>query len=358
MRKVWQFLPTFYFGDAIGNDCLAISRFLTSKGIENAIGAKVIHPKMEEYASAFEEARKQIKDEDLIIYHLSVGDEMNDWFSALPNKKAVIYHNITPYKFFKTYSAVHIAVTQQGRWQMKKMADSVDLAIADSEYNAGELKKLGFPEAKVVPILMPFDDYRQEPDEETVKAMSDGKKNILFVGRVAPNKCQEDIIAVFAEFKKKYNMDARLVLAGSFGGMEQYKARLDKYVETLGLTDDVLFTGHISFSQILAYYKTADAFLIMSEHEGFCVPVVEAFLFGVPVLACDYGAIGETMGDAGVLLSSQKEPAKAASVLYEMLSDETWRSEEKERMKQALTRFETKAVEEKLWEALLPWVQN
>ena len=358
MRKVWQILPTFYFGDAIGNDCLAISRFLTDEGIENGIAAKVIHPKMEKYAVTFEEAKEKIQDDDLILYHLSVGDEMNDWFAALSNKKGVIYHNITPYRFFKTYSVAHIAVTQLGRRQMTKMAGSVDFAIADSAYNAAELTKLGFPTPSVVPILMPFDDYKQEPDAETVRKMSDGKKNILFVGRVAPNKCQEDIIAVFSELKKHYGVNARLILAGSYGGMEEYKERLDKYVKQLSLSDDVIFTGHISFAEILAFYKTAHAFVIMSEHEGFCVPVVEAYLFGVPVLACDYGAIGETMGGAGVLLSSQKDPAKAASVLLEMLNDEKWRAEQKEKMKEALTRFDTKVVEDRLREVLLPWVKD
>jgi len=356
MRRVWQFLPTFYYGDAIGNDCLAISRFLQEKGIDSHIGAKVIHPLLVKEGVAFEEAREQIREDDLIIYHLSVGDEMYNWFMSLPNKKAVIYHNVTPYRFFRKYSAAHILATLLGRRQVEKMAGKVDLAIADSEYNAGELEKMGFSDPKVVPILMPFEDYKKEPDEETVRKMSDGKTNILFVGRVAPNKCQEDIIAVFAELKKQHDIDARLILAGSFGGMEEYKARLDKYVEQLSLSEDVIFTGHISFSEILAYYKTAHAFVIMSEHEGFCVPVVEAFLFGVPVLACDYGAIGETMGQAGILLSSSKEPARAASVLYRMLTDEAFRSEEKERMKKEISRFDTKVVENLLWEVISPLI--
>ncbi|MBR3058172.1 MAG: glycosyltransferase family 4 protein [Clostridiales bacterium] len=358
MRKVWQFLPTFFFGDAIGNDCLAISRFLTRKGVENKIGATTIHPKMDPYAVAFEEAKKQISPEDVIIYHLSTGDAMNDWFSDLPNKKAVIYHNITPAEFFQGYSDIHVKVTEEGRLQAKRMASRVDLSIADSEYNAREMEEMGFPKASVVPILLPFEDYRKTPDEKKVEEMSDGRTNILFVGRIAPNKKQEDIISVFAEYVKNFDPDARLILAGSCGGLEKYQERLESFTAKLGISDQVIFTGHISFAEILAYYKTASAFVIMSEHEGFCVPVVEAYLFDLPVLACDYGAIGETMGDAGILLSAQKEPARAASLLHEMLKDKAWQEENKARIKKALERFETEKVEETFWEAIKPLVSE
>lgn len=357
MRKVWQLLPTLSYGDAVGNDCLAVAALLTDKGVENQIGAENIHPKLKKDAVSFEKAKDQIRDNDLIIYHLSVGTPISAYVRDLPNPKIVIYHNITPSTFFQGYSSIHVDATRKGREEMAFLADKVDLAIADSTYNAKELEELGYPSPKVIPILLPFDDYTQEPDKATMEKLADGRTNILFVGRIAPNKCQEDIIAVFSEYVKNYDSKARLILAGSPVGMEIYEKRLKEYVQTLDLQEQVAFTGHTSFSEILAFYKSAHAFVIMSEHEGFCVPVVEAYLFGVPVMACDFGAIGETMGNAGVLLS-RKEPARAAAVLNEMVHDTAWREEQKQQMTRELERFATDKVRGQMWDAISPFLQE
>lgn len=357
MRKVWQLLPTLSYGDAVGNDCLAIASLLSEHGVKNEIGAENIHPKVKKYAIPFEKAQEQIESSDLIIYHLSVGTPISAYVRDLKNPKIVIYHNITPSEFFKPYSSIHVEATKKGREELAFLADHVDVAIADSAYNAMELAELGYPEPKVIPILLPFDDYKQEPDKQTIEKLSDGKTNILFVGRIAPNKCQEDIISVFAEYVDRFDQDARLILAGSPVGMEIYEKRLRAFADQLGLGEKVLFTGHTSFAEILAFYKTAKAFVIMSEHEGFCVPVVEAYLFDVPVMACDYGAIGETMGGAGVLVS-EKDPARAAAILNEMVTDTAWREEQKHLMARALERFDTETVKKMIWEQVEPMLKE
>jgi len=353
MKRVWQFLPTISNGDAVSNECLAISALLSEKGIENRIAARYDHLRRTSDVRKFEKARKEIEDDDLILYHLSVGEEMNDWFSALPNRKVLIYHNITPSRFFRKYSTDMCRAAEEGREQLARMASAVDAAITVSSYNASELMELGFPKPSVIPILIPFGDYDRDPDPKRMQELSDGKTNILFVGRVAPNKCQEDILSVFAEYRKNYDPQARLILAGSYTGMELYFEKIKKYVEKLGLGENVILTGHTSFPEILAFYRSAHAFVIMSEHEGFCVPVVEAFYFGVPVMACDYGAIGETMGNAGVLLD-HKDPSRAAAVLNEMVHNEEWRKEEKLRMKEELARFDEQHVKDRIWEVLCP----
>lgn len=109
----------------------------------------------------------------------------------------------------------------------------------------------------------------------------DGYTNFIFVGRVAPNKKQEDVIRAFYCYKKYCNPKSRLFIVGSYNGMERYYHRLRRYVGALEL-DNVVFTGHIPFAQILAYYHLADLFLCMSDHEGFCVPLVEAMYFNLP----------------------------------------------------------------------------
>ncbi|MBP5492300.1 MAG: glycosyltransferase family 4 protein [Clostridiales bacterium] len=361
MKKVWQFLTSIAPGDAVSNDCLAISELLFDKNVGNHIGARFNHIKSSSRAAksiqTFEKAKKLLSPDDLVIYHLSVADEMNDWFTDLPNPKVVIYHNMTPTRYFRKYDPQHSAASDNGRQEASRMAGHVDLAIADSRYNADELVEMGFSAPVVIPVLIPFEDYQTAPDPKTVEKMSDGKTNILFVGRIAPNKCQEDIIAVFSEYVKHYNQNARLILAGSSTGMELYDSQLKKYAEALGLSDQVIFTGHVSFPEILAYYRTAHAFVIMSEHEGFCVPVVESYLFEIPVMACDYGAIGETMGNAGVLLS-RKDPGKAAAVLDQIVKDEEFRKIQKERMKEELKRFDPEYVRARLWETISPLLEK
>ena len=357
MKRVWQFLPTISEGDAVSNGCLAISALLSEKGVENRISARYNHLRRSIDVKKFEKARKEIAEDDLILYHLSVGEDMNDWFADLPNKKVVIYHNITPAHFFRKYNSTLSQSSETGRKQLAAMASKVTAAITVSSYNAQELEDMGFPKPSVIPILIPFEDYRQEPDAARMQELSDGKTNILFVGRVAPNKCQEDILALFSEYIKNYDPDARLILAGSSKGMELYFEKIQKYVEKLGLSDHVILPGHTSFAEILAFYRSAHAFVIMSEHEGFCVPVVEAFFFGVPVMACDFGAIGETMGNAGVLLD-HKDPARAAAVLNEMVHNEAFREQEKARMQQEMARFDEKKVKERIWEVLLPLLSD
>ena len=357
MTRVWQFLSTISYGDAVSNDCLAMASLLTEKGIDNRISARFNHLKGNNDVIRLEKAKKEIRPEDRVLLHLSTGDEMNDWFASLPNKKAVVYHNITPAKFFRQYNSVLSSNASDGREQAARMASSVDLAITVSSYNAKELEEMGFPKPHVIPILMPFEDYAKEPDSKRMQELSDGRTNIFFVGRVAPNKCQEDIVSVFSEYVKQYDPTARLILAGSATGTELYRDRIVSFIEKLGLSGQVILPGHTTFAEILAFYKTADAFLIMSEHEGFCVPIVESFLFGVPVLACDYGAIGETMGTGGILLSG-KDPSKTAAVLHEMITDKALRDELKNNMKKELERFETGRVKAQLWDVLLPWLGN
>ena len=113
----------------------------------------------------------------------------------------------------------------------------------------------------------------------------------------------------------------RLFFVGKYAGMEAYYEQLKRYVEALDLKD-VYFTGHIKFDEILAYYRTADVFVCMSEHEGFCVPLVEAMYFGVPIVAYDSSAIADTLGNGGIL-TEDKDPKLVAEIINRLVQDET-----------------------------------
>ncbi len=300
--RVIQLMPTVSFGDAVSNDALSLKKVIAGMGFETEIYAETVGKNLPDGTVHKVKKLGNLSKDDIIIYHMSTGTELNFCLDKYKCRKIMIYHNITPPDFFRPYSHEAYALTSYGYEGLDFLHDRIEYCLADSEYNKSELLKHGYKcPVDVRPVLIPFDDYRQAPDSETVRKYSDGRTNIIFVGRIAPNKKQENIIKSFY-FYKKINPASRLILVGSYTGMENYYERLENYVNVLGLSD-VIFTGHVKFNEILAYYRIADVFLCMSEHEGFCVPLTEAMFFNVPIIALDAGAVAGTLGGSGILLT-------------------------------------------------------
>lgn len=341
--KVLQLLQTLAFGDAVSNDARAIDALLKKKGYDAAIYAKEIDERLSrDVAHPYAEMPKLGK-EDVLIYHLSIGSDLIGLVQKASCRKMMIYHNVTPARFFTGYSDYAESLCRLGAEDVKALNHTFDYCQADSDFNRQELLDAGYDcSVDVRPILIPFEDYAREPDKETVARYSDGRTNILFVGRLAPNKKQEDVIRAFACYKKTVDPHARLILAGSAGGMDLYKNRLDAYIKALGV-EDVIFPGHISFPQILALYRTASVFLCMSEHEGFCVPLVEAMYFDVPVVAYGACAVPGTLGGSGLLLD-KKDPLLAAAVMDRVVTDGTLRAFVLEKQRQRLADFSYETV--------------
>lgn len=322
--RVVQLLPTLSFGDAIGNDTIALKGVISEMGYDTAIYAENIDKRLPEGIAQKADKLRDLKKDDVLIYHKSTGTDLTFKIDNYKCRRIMVYHNITPPEFFRPYSTAATQLTEHGYKGVEYLRDKIDYVLAVSAYNRSELVKMGYTcPMDIRPILIKFDDYRQTPDEATIKKYSDGRKNLVFVGRIAPNKKQENVIRAFYCYKK-LNPESRLILVGSSTGMENYYERLVKYANALGIGDDVIFPGHIKFSEILAYYRLADAFVCMSEHEGFCVPLVEAMFFDVPVIAYDTSAISDTLGGSGVLLDNN-DPVFAAAVIDRVLTDEKLR---------------------------------
>jgi glycosyltransferase involved in cell wall biosynthesis len=218
------------------------------------------------------------------------------------------------------YNKAAAADCREGYEELAKLADKVDYCIADSEYNKQDLIKAGYKcKIDVLPILIAFSDYDKKPDAPLYGKYNDGVTNIIFTGRIASNKCQQDVIHAFGLYQKYYNSNSRLILVGNEGGYETYKLKMQKYAQ-LNCIKNVIFTGHIRFAEILACYKAADLFLCMSEHEGFCVPLVEAMYFKIPVIAYNSSAVGETLGKGGILLN-EKNALETAALMDKILKD-------------------------------------
>ncbi|MDE5753061.1 MAG: glycosyltransferase family 4 protein [Oscillospiraceae bacterium] len=325
MRMI-QFLPTLAFGDAVGNDTIALQKAMQELGYETRIYAEAVDQRLpKNTASDLCQGMPELKNSDVILYHMSTGSKLNYNLENYPCHKIMIYHNITPPAFFHHYNLEAETNAQYGLDGLQHLVGKIDYCLADSGFNAQELRNVGFTcPVDVRPILIPFQDYEKKPDSGILKKYSqDDWVNLIFVGRIAPNKKQEDVIAIFAYYKKYINPKSRLIFVGNPGGMEKYYQRLENYVQALEL-EDVIFTGHIKFPEILAYYKIADLFLCMSEHEGFCVPLVEAMYFNVPVIAYRSCAVPETLGTGGCVVDS-KNPAEISLLIQKILSNPEWR---------------------------------
>ncbi|MCM1244103.1 MAG: glycosyltransferase [Roseburia sp.] len=335
--RIIQILPTISFGDAVGNDVLTLKKLLEEHGFSVEIYAENIDPRLPQ-GTAKNISEFQERPEDIILYHLAIGTRLNEWIRTVRCRKIMRYHNITPYHFFDGYCAVTLEACQNGQEQMKKLQDTFELVLADSEFNKKDLEKAGYRcPIIVLPILIPFEDYLKKPNRSVVERYKDDFVNLAFIGRIAPNKCQQDIIHAFYLYHKYYNPKSRLFLVGSYTGMERYYQRLLDYTKRLG-AKDVIFTGHIKFDEILAYYKLSDVFVCMSEHEGFCVPLVEAMYFNVPILAYDACAVKDTLGGGGLLLKD-KSALESAALIDHLIQHEKLRDEIIENQRERLMDF-------------------
>lgn len=349
--RIIQLLPTMAYGDAVGNDTLAIGEALKEAGYETAIYAENIDKRLPKKAVLPIEKYKE-KEGDLVIFHLSIYSKMNELVKKLKSKVVIIYHNVTPPEFFDGYSSEAKALCEKGLHGVEALKDVPELVIADSEFNKQDLIRMGYKcPIEVVPIVIAFDDYKKEPDQSVIKKYEgDGWTNLLFTGRIAPNKKQEDVIKAFYYYKNYFNPKSRLFIVGSYAATDLYYNKLVKYVEELGL-DDVIFPGHIPFDQILAYYNVADVFVCMSEHEGFCVPLVEAMFFDVPIVAYDSTAIGETLGGSALLLDD-KNPMIVAGAIDKIVKDDNINRQIKENQRARLSDFDRTGVKNMMIDVL------
>jgi glycosyltransferase involved in cell wall biosynthesis len=316
---VHQVLATLGYGDAIGHEVLGIQRVLRAAGYESDIFVETADPRLEDLTRDFRELVEASHRDNILIHHFSIGSKASRVAYALPDRMVLVYHNITPPEYFVDIHRLLVRLCYHGRRELGAYVNRCDLALGDSEVNRLELAELGFPATGVLPVVPGFSHLDGPPNDLVARQFDDDWTNVLFVGRVIPNKRIENLIRFFAAYTSRYNPRARLLIVGSYGGFERYLMMLHQLVARLGVPD-VQFTGHVSNEELTAYYDVADVFLCASEHEGFCVPIVEAFYKRIPVLALARTAVPATMDGAGVLYE-QPDPADVATLLDIVVGD-------------------------------------
>lgn len=345
VTEINQIGANLSYGDAISNEMMEIYETLKKKGYKTRIFAQHMDPRMKKYFTHFSEYEGN--PDNILIFHASIGGEIFDYVKTLPDKKIMIYHNMTPAHFFKGYNETLYNLLSEGRKYVEGLADNIDLAVGDSDFNRRELVEYGYQNTDVFPILFNPGKYDVKPVKSVEREMSKAGKNILFVGRYSPNKKQEDIIKAFYIYNKYFNPDSHLHLVGSYEGLELYYSQLRALVSELGIGEHVSLHSHVSFDELVTFYREADAFLCMSEHEGFLVPALECFHFGLPLLSYAGGAVPETAGDASIIFE-EKDYQKIAETLHELLENEDKKDLMIERQRGRLKDFSKDKLEEKL----------
>ena len=314
--QVHQMVASLSHGDAISNEALRIQDMLRSRGYESEIFAESIHSAMRNKGHPLWDYEPVSSPDNVLILHFSIAAGVSSFAYHLPDRIMLIYHNITPARWFAPYQPKLARLCYQGRRELAAFTERTELALGVSEFNRQELEAMGFHPTGVLPLLLDPEQLAIPPSPVIRRMFDDDKTNFLFVGRVIPNKKFEDLIKVFYVYQKFVDPKSRLLLVGEYQGFERYFDALLRLVDELEL-EDVVFAGHVDTNDLAAYYQVGDVFLSLSEHEGFCAPLVEAFRFGIPVMAFDAGAVPDTMGGAGVLIREKQfeEIAEMAHVL-------------------------------------------
>lgn len=314
---VHQLLPTFNPRDAVGNNTLELARLLREMGYESRIFATHIHPELSRHASPVDQMPD---DEAWLIYHHSIGGAAGDAFEQHAGRRILVYHNITPLELVERWAPEIGAEILLGRDQTHRYASLTDVAVADSDYNRSELEALGYRRTTTIPVM--FEPGRLEHGSPHKKGNG---TRLLFVGRLAPNKAQHELVAALLFLRQTSDPAATLHLVGSrtFG---TYADALYSYIDDLDLDEAVFVHEGVTDAELAEHYAAADVFVCVSDHEGFCVPVIEAMHHGVPVVAYDSSAVGGTVGTGGLVLSS-KSPDHVAAAVSRAVGDDELRSQ-------------------------------
>lgn len=345
--QVHQFYPTVAYGDAASNHILSLQRTLRRRGYRSEIFCERLPLLFEGQTRQISAHARYSSPDNVLLLHYSMAytPEVLSWLRGVPDRKVLVYHNITPHTYFEGIDDHYSRAARLGREQLAGMKALAETGWGDSGFNCQELAALGWREPQVLPIILEPKRYAVRPDRKVMQRWQDSV-NVLFVGRVSPNKRFEDLLLTFYYLKKRVGSSANLLLVGSTDRMEPYLDYLRALAIRLGVPD-VVFTGHVSTSELVAYYRCASVYLSMSEHEGFGVPLLESMQFDVPVVAYKAAAVPETLGGTGVLVK-EKDHAAVAELLELLLADRALRERVVTRQRRRVADFYPESIEDRL----------
>lgn len=323
-KGIHQLVHTLSYGDAISGEVLALRRCFHVMGIPSEIFAINTHPKYRGETRDYRDFPADFEGE--VILHYSLGSPLNDLYSRLVKaRRCLIHHNLTPAHWFSSVNPRIASDIQRGLTELPLLCAKTDRLLADSTFNAQELAALGF-QAEVLELPIDAEKWSVPTNEGIASLLrNDPSLHVLHVGRVAPNKCIEDIIKSFYFLQKYVHRQSKLWLVGIDIDTEVYSFGLKRLVQQLSLDESVRFVGQRDDGELKALYQSAHVYVCMSEHEGFCLPVIEAMHFGLPVISFAAGALPQTVGSGGILLDEKRHP-EIGELMYEVYANQELRS--------------------------------
>lgn len=355
-REVHQILPFFAYGDAIGNQALELRELLRRLGHRSDIFAENWDRRLEQECYPYQAYERHSSPNNLLIFHYSTSGQVNQYVRGLRDRVVLYYHNITPPRFFYWINGELARELEEAQHGLKSFAATIP-AIAASPYNAQELQVLGFQMLGIAPYIVRLEQLDKglagRGAARILRQFSDPQIfDWLYVGRIVPNKCIQDIIKSFYYFNKWIIPSSRLFLVGSGEGAEDYVRGLVQLTDDLLLGNSVIFAGHYGAAEGLgAFYKIANLYVCMSEHEGFCIPLIEAMHYGLPVIAYAATGVPFTLGNAGVSIKQKNHPM-IAEVAYEIMGNERFRSSLLKGQSARLTAFDPEATRSQVYNCL------
>jgi glycosyltransferase involved in cell wall biosynthesis len=320
-----QWVPAAHKGDAVGDSARRVRDRLRQRGHGADLFALTIDDVLRDDVRPLSDP--DANRGDVTIFHFALPSPMTAAFAQVKGRRVLQYHNITPAHFWADYSPPLFRLAALGRRELKSLAGKVDLALGDSEFNRRELEALGFEPTGVMPIAVDLARIVDAPRLPALEELLDDElTNILYVGRIAPNKRIEDHIRLAEHYKRYVDAECRFIFVGRHDLVPRYYAMVRALIERYRmLPDRFIFTGPVSDHDLAAYYRMADAYVSLSEHEGFCVPLIEAMAADVPILAYRSTAVPDTLSGAGVEFFP-KDLEYAAELLGALVFDEEVRT--------------------------------
>ena len=346
-----QWVPAAHRGDAIGDSARRVRDMLRTMGHVSDIYALTIDDDLKDEVRAF--ADPAARAGEVTLFHFALPSSMTAEFVKLSGRRILQYHNITPAHYFAPYDPALFRLASLGRQELATLAGRVDLALGDSAYNRQELEALGFSPTGVLPIAVDTGRFAlAQPRPVLDDILDDGLVNFLFVGRIVPNKRIEDLIRLAEHYKRYVDAYYRFIFVGRYDGVPRYYAMIRALMTRYRmLPDRFLFVGSVPDDELAAYYRAAAVYISMSEHEGFCVPLVEAMANDVPVLAYAAAAVPDTLGAAGVQFRP-KDLEYAAELLGLLAFDDQVRRRVVAGQRRRLADFSDERIQQRLREVV------
>jgi glycosyltransferase involved in cell wall biosynthesis len=329
VTRIDQVIPTLASRDAIGGHVMQLRDLLRSRGYRSDVFYGNATPDRLDEGYPVSRIGDQPTAGRVLLYQLSIGSGVADIFRERPERKFVNYHNITPADLLEAWLPAVGEEVRWGRAQLRDLAPVTEFAIADSGFNERELRDAGYRSTTTVPLLIDPVDFTGSPDPalaaRLARQRARGGADLLFVGKVSPHKGQHDLVKALSAYRRLYDPDARLHIVGG-AISDEYRDAVLRFADELGLADAVEMAGSVTHGELMAYYEGCDVFLCLSNHEGFCVPLLESMYHRLPIVSYRNTAVPETVQQAGLILPD-KEPARVAAAVHRVVGDARLRGE-------------------------------